>query len=104
MEVCGGDRQKSENLFWYCDWQHPSSAWDEGAIDSDEPDVGQKSIDVVICVEQGRVSEVYASSKCRVHVDIIDSDTDDLDRQADIGEELRQLKVRVSGGELVQIV
>lgn len=36
VEQCGGDREKAERLFWYCDWQHPSSAMDEGAVDDDE--------------------------------------------------------------------
>lgn len=33
IKECGGDRKKAERLFWYCDWQHPSSAVDE--IDDD---------------------------------------------------------------------
>jgi hypothetical protein len=36
LEQCGGDAEKAERLFWYCDWQHPSSAMDEGAVDDDE--------------------------------------------------------------------
>ena len=33
---CGGDVEKAEALFWFCDWQHPSSALDDGVIDDDE--------------------------------------------------------------------
>lgn len=33
---CGGDVKKAEALFWFCDWQHPSSALDDGAINDDE--------------------------------------------------------------------
>lgn len=29
LEECNGDRELAERLFWYCDWQHPSSAVDE---------------------------------------------------------------------------
>lgn len=29
VELCGGDINKAERLFWYCDWQHPSSALPE---------------------------------------------------------------------------
>ena len=29
IDECGGDVAKAERLFWYCDWQHPSSAMDE---------------------------------------------------------------------------
>lgn len=38
LEQCGGDEEKARRLFWYCDWQHPSSAMDEGAVDDDEED------------------------------------------------------------------
>lgn len=34
VELCGGDVEKAERLFWYCDWQHPSSALPE--LDSDD--------------------------------------------------------------------
>ena len=36
VDECGGDVEKAERLFWYCDWQHPSSAVDE--LDDDEDD------------------------------------------------------------------
>ena len=29
IEECGGDIRKARYLFWYCDWQHPSSALPE---------------------------------------------------------------------------
>jgi len=29
IKECNGDREKAEELFWYCDWQHPSSAVNE---------------------------------------------------------------------------
>lgn len=28
-EECGGNKDMAERLFWYCDWQHPSSALPE---------------------------------------------------------------------------
>lgn len=34
IEECGGDVEKARHLFWYCDWQHPSSALSE--IEDDE--------------------------------------------------------------------
>lgn len=34
IKECEGDAEKAERLFWYCDWQHPSSALPE--IDDDE--------------------------------------------------------------------
>ncbi len=29
INECGGDTALAERLFWYCDWQHPSSAVNE---------------------------------------------------------------------------
>lgn len=34
IEECGGNVEKAKHLFWYCNWQHPSSALPE--IDDDE--------------------------------------------------------------------
>lgn len=34
IRECDGDTEKAKHLFWYCDWQHPSSALPE--IDDDE--------------------------------------------------------------------
>lgn len=34
IDQCEGDRALAERLFWYCDWQHPSSAVNE-LIDED---------------------------------------------------------------------
>jgi len=36
IEQCGGDAEKAERLFWFCDWQHPSSVLGEGAVDDEE--------------------------------------------------------------------
>ena len=36
VEECNGDRELAERLFWYCDWQHPSSAADEIQDEEDE--------------------------------------------------------------------
>lgn len=35
INECGGDAEKAERLFWYCNWQHPSSALDELADDEE---------------------------------------------------------------------
>ena len=29
IEECEGDVELAERLFWYCDWQHPSSEFPE---------------------------------------------------------------------------
>ncbi len=36
IDECSGNVEKAEHLFWYCDWQHPSSAADELADDEEE--------------------------------------------------------------------
>jgi len=36
IDECGGDVEKAERLFGYCDWQHPSSGVDELADDEEE--------------------------------------------------------------------
>ncbi len=58
---------------------------------------------VVITVEGGRVSAVYASRKDAVSVEVIDTDTDDCDREAEIRDEIRELEKRIAAGELHQI-
>ncbi len=35
IDECGGDVEGAEHLFYYCDWQHPSSAVDELADDEE---------------------------------------------------------------------
>ena len=34
LEECNGNLELAERLYWYCDWQHPSSALPE--VDDDE--------------------------------------------------------------------
>ena len=29
IDICGGDKDKAETVFYNCDWQHPSSEFDE---------------------------------------------------------------------------
>ncbi len=36
INECSGDVEKAGRLFYYCDWQHPSSAIDELADDEEE--------------------------------------------------------------------
>lgn len=36
VDECDGNVEMAERLFWYCDWQHPSSAFPE--IDFEEED------------------------------------------------------------------
>lgn len=45
IDLCDGNVEKAVRLFWYCDWQHPSSALDE--IDDDEDETPEKKPVVV---------------------------------------------------------
>ena len=36
VEECDGNQEKAEALFWFCDWQHPASAFNDGAVDNKE--------------------------------------------------------------------
>lgn len=56
-------------------------------------------IDVVV-VKDGRVSEVFASQKDRISIEIIDRDTDDAERECEIQEAVNDLNARISQGEL----
>ena len=38
VDICDGNEALAERLFWYCDWQHPSSALPELEDDEDAPD------------------------------------------------------------------
>ena len=38
IRMCDGDQEWAERLFYYIDWQHPSSALDEVTDDEDEED------------------------------------------------------------------
>lgn len=35
IDLCGGDAKKAEELFYFCDWQHPSSAIGEGFFEEE---------------------------------------------------------------------
>lgn len=67
------------------------------------PVLGRKRHKVVIVVEGGRVTEIYASEKDGIIADVIDTDTDDADREAEIREEIQELERAVAAGELYQI-
>ena len=60
-------------------------------------------IDVVVVVEDGRVSEVFASQKDRDSIEIIDRDTDDAERECEIQEAVNDLNARISQGELFSV-
>lgn len=59
--------------------------------------------DVVIIVEDGRVTAVYASEKDAVTVEIIDRDTQDPEEQEEIDEQSRQLECQIANAQMFQI-
>ena len=63
----------------------------------------KNTVDVVILVEDGRASEVFASDKDSISIEIIDCDTDDAEREREIQEEVGCLNTRISSGELYAV-
>ncbi len=59
--------------------------------------------DVVIIVEDGRVTAVYASEEDAVMVEIIDRDTQDLEKQEKIDKQSRQLECQIANMQMYQI-
>lgn len=43
LKITGGDVEKAKMLFDFCDWQHPSSAWDEPFLD-EEPEEKEAAV------------------------------------------------------------
>ena len=58
-----------------------------------------KESEVIIVVERGMVTDVYASDK-KISVAVLDTDTDDADRYEEIEEERKSLQARIDAGEL----
>ncbi len=59
--------------------------------------------DVVIIVEDGRVTAVYASEEDAVMVEIIDRDTQDQEEQEKIDKQSKQLECQIANMEMFQI-
>lgn len=59
--------------------------------------------DVVIVVEDGRVTAVYASEEDAVMVEVIDRDTQDPEEQEEIDEQSRQLECQIANAQMFQI-
>ena len=83
IETCNGDEKRAEMLFWYCDWQHPSSAYDEGAVDDDDEETEEhdeykimseigtyNAGDDLYIVTENSAGEIY-SIRCKYALDLI---------------------------------
>lgn len=62
-----------------------------------------KRVEVVVVVEDGRVAEVYATSKS-VDVTVLDMDTTDVDEMASLEEQRKELQARNDAGELHDVL
>ncbi len=63
----------------------------------------EASVEVIVVVEDGRVSEVYSTAK-NVDVSVLDMDTTDVDEMTSLMEEQKELKARIEAGELYDIL
>lgn len=58
--------------------------------------------EVIVVVEGGTVMGIYANTE-DLTATVLDTDTDDGEREAEIKEEVRELERRVATGEMCQI-
>jgi len=63
----------------------------------------QAMTDIVIVVEDGRVTAVYASEEDAVMVEVIDRDTQNPEEQEEIDEQCRQLECQIANAQMFQI-
>ena len=63
----------------------------------------QAMTDIVIVVEDGRVTAVYASEEDAVMVEVIDRDTQSPEEQEEIDEQSRQLECQIANAQMFQI-
>lgn len=59
--------------------------------------------EVIVVVEDGRVSEVFSNVESLM-VSVLDTDTDDPERENEINEERAALQARIDAGELKSIL
>lgn len=67
------------------------------------PTMKKDSAEVIVVVEDGRVSEVYSNAE-NLSVAVLDTDTDDAERESEINEEKAELQARIDAGELKSIL
>ena len=74
IDLCKGNEKLAEDLFCYCDWQHPSSALDEIASDDTGWFVELSTLPVgdnLFLVTENEAGELY-TIKCKCVKDLID--------------------------------
>ena len=64
---------------------------------------GQNAVDVVIVVEDGRVTDVYASAENSVLVEVIDRDTQNPQEQDEIDERFKRLEAEAAAGQMMPV-
>lgn len=83
---------------------HEASSW---WVRSPDPNYkkpeDEAPTEVVVVVEDGRVTEVYATSKS-ISVTVLDMDTTDADEMTSLEEQKKDLQARIDAGELHDIL
>lgn len=62
-----------------------------------------KMAEVIVVVEGGMVSDVFSNVE-NIMVSVLDTDTDDAERESEINEEKAELQARIDAGELKSIL
>ena len=62
-----------------------------------------KMAEVIVVVEGGMVSDVFSNVE-NIMVSVLDTDTDDDERESEINEEKAELQARIDAGELKSIL
>jgi len=84
----------------------PQLCEENSSLDQNHPEpMGEirNVTDVVIVVEGGRVTDVYASKGSEVLVEVIDQDTQDPEEQDEIDERLKCLEAETAAGQMIPV-
>lgn len=66
-------------------------------------DTGRTIADIVIVVEDGRVTDVYASAGSSVLVEVIDRDTQDPKEERELNKRIKCLEAEVAAGQMISV-
>lgn len=68
IDLCQGNVMNAKDLFYFCDWQHPSSALDDGCCEEVDTDLIGSDL---FLVTENETGEVY-TIKCKYVQDLLD--------------------------------
>ncbi|RKI66754.1 hypothetical protein D7V91_11670 [bacterium 1xD42-67] len=66
-------------------------------------DTGRTIADIVIVVEDGRVTDVYASTGSEVLVEVIDRDTQDPKEESELNKRIKCLEAEAAAGRMISV-